>query len=129
MAGDDCADCPGLHGKEVPIDGKFAQRGELSDDRFVPAAGLGHPPLCDGCECVVLAVGPVLNDSATRPAESAQSSERPMNINVSIAPASVTMNPPTINVTTPPMVIADGAIQLTVPERSVDVHNTIESLA
>ena len=66
VAGDDCADCPGLHGKEVPIDGKFAQRGELSDDRFVPAAGLGHPPLCDGCECVVLAVGPVLNDSAIR---------------------------------------------------------------
>lgn len=53
--GDECADCVGLHGKRVPIDGRFAQRGELSDDKFVPAAGIGHPPLCDGCDCVVVA--------------------------------------------------------------------------
>jgi len=54
MAGDECPDCVRLHGRKIPVDGVFAQRGELSDDRFVPASGLGHPPLCDGCECVVV---------------------------------------------------------------------------
>ena len=54
-AGDDCADCRALQGREIGIETKFAQRGELTDDKYVPAAGLGHPPLCDGCDCVVMA--------------------------------------------------------------------------
>lgn len=58
MAGDDCPDCLLLHGRTA-TDGVFAQRGELSDDRFVPASGLGHPPLCEGCDCVVVADGVV----------------------------------------------------------------------
>lgn len=55
QTGDACPDCVGLHDKRIAIDARFAQRGELSDDKFVPVAGLGHPPLCDGCECVVVA--------------------------------------------------------------------------
>lgn len=60
MTGDECPDCVSLHGKQVPIAGVFAKRGEIAEDRFVPASGLGHPPLCEGCECVVVAAGPRL---------------------------------------------------------------------
>ncbi len=54
MSGDECADCVSLHGKRVLPEGTFAQRGELTDDKYIPAAGLGHPPLCDGCDCILV---------------------------------------------------------------------------
>lgn len=79
-SGDDCQDCVGLHGRAVPIDGVFASRGDLSDDRYVPANGLGHPPLCDGCGCVIVASD---GSARERPA-----SDRPLVVTVS----------PTINV-------------------------------
>lgn len=55
MAGDECADCAALHGKAVVPDGVFGKREDFKDARYVPASGLGHPPHCDGCECVVVA--------------------------------------------------------------------------
>jgi HK97 family phage portal protein len=56
-SGDDCAECTRLHGQKIAIDGVFIRRGETNDDRFIPVAGLGHPPLCEGCACVVVAAG------------------------------------------------------------------------
>ncbi|MCR4341372.1 MAG: phage portal protein [Gemmatimonadaceae bacterium] len=55
VLGDECADCATLDGK-VATDAVFAKRADLKDTQYVPASGLGHPPHCDGCECVIVGV-------------------------------------------------------------------------
>src|SRR3990167_3869287 len=126
QTGDDCRDCQGLHDKKVVPDQPFARRQDVIDPKYVPQNGLGHPPHCEGCECVIVA-----DRSGIAPRGAEPLHERPApapNVNVTIAEGAIRAGDTTVHV--PPTVIAEGAVQVhetvNVPERSVDVHNTVE---
>lgn len=59
-AGDDCSYCQGLHDQVVGVDEYFLRAGdeyqpEGADAPFSVKHDTGHPPLCNGCECLITA--------------------------------------------------------------------------
>jgi hypothetical protein len=59
-AGDNCAYCTGLHDQVIGIDEYFLRAGseyqpEGADAPFSVKHDTGHPPLCNGCECLITA--------------------------------------------------------------------------